>query len=712
MTIPRPRLAGTIALLATFSIAFAYSSTPAGAALVHNYLNQLQTEGKPNFVAAGPNGEIYVGMNAENGVYTLAELNVLGKVVRDIDVGTRFGSLAVDSNGDLYAAERGEGASGVDEFNSNGEFVRKLTGEDVPMSAPVHGTTFNEIEVAVDHANDVYVFDERADAIDEFSPSGAFVQQIVVNEVPAGAPEPGPVGVPQRFAVDPANGDVYILSQPNSISTSGEKESIDEFDASGVFIRQITGTNIPAEALVGGRFQYTEGLAVDLSGNIYVTDGRGAVDEFNASGAFIAQITGNNVPTSAPVNGTLGKPAGLGLDPSGDLYMTDHMNKVVDVVEYGRELANVATGSFSGLASSTVTLGGEVNPEGRTVTGCQFEYGISTSYDGSVPCVTMSGGPVGAGSSPVAVSAQPVGLSSGVTYHYRVAATNDEGTNFGADQSFDTAPGVAGSVRASNITSFAARLTGLIEPGEFTPSYHFVYGTTSAYGSSFPQPDALAGVDGQQTVSQTLTGLAPDTTYHFALITTNFGGGESIGPDETFTTRPLVPPTISTGGTQAVGETSVTLTGSVDPEGLPTTYHFEYGPSTGYGSSWPGIVVAAGSASAGSPVAVSVPNLQPGATYHYRLVASNEDGTTYGADQVFSTQGYPASVIQEAPVLTANLGYIDPETGPRPKSTPKTLTGARKLANALKECAKKPKKQRASCEAQAHKRYGPAKRNR
>jgi hypothetical protein len=698
MSIPRPRFAGTIALLATFSITLVCSSTPAQAVFVHNYLNQLQTEihSVPTSVAAGPDGEIYVVAHPGEGSI-VDEFNTLGEIVKKMALpGRGPESMAVDSNGDLYVTEGGEQgyheeATGVEEFNSTGEFVRRLPGEG-------SGT-----KVAVDLADNAYVFDQRAEAVDEYSPSGVFVQQWAVDEVPAGAPEPGPLLGPSEFAVDPANGDVYILDDRSQSS-----EAIDEFDSSGAFIRQITGENIPAGALVEGRFQRSGGLAADASGNVYVSDGRGAVDEFNASGGFVAQLTGDDVPESAPVHGTLGRPFGLGIDPSGDLYVTDYSDNVVDAFEYGRELADVATGSFSGLASTTITLDGEVNPEGRIVTGCLFEYGNSTSYGGSVPCVTVSGGPVGVGSSPVAVSAQPVGLSPGVTYHYRIAATNDEGTNYGADESFITPPGVAGSGQASNITSFAARLTGLIEPGEFTPSYHFVYGTTSAYGSSFPQPEALAGVDGQQTVSQTVTGLTPNTTYHFALVTTNFGGGESIGLDETFTTRPLVPPAVSTGGAQAVGETAVTLTGSVDPEGLPTTYHFEYGPSTGYGSSWPGVVVYAGSASAGSPVAVSVPNLQPGATYHYRLVASNEDGTTYGADQVFSTQGYPVSVVQEAPVLTANLGYINPETGPPPKSTPKALTGAQKLANALKACAKKPKKQRASCEAQAHKRYGPA----
>jgi hypothetical protein len=240
-----------------------------------------------------------------------------------------------------------------------------------------------------------------------------------------------------------------------------------------------------------------------------------------------------------------------------------------------------------------------------------------------------------------------------------------------------TPPIVEGPALASKITSFAATLTGVLGSGELTPTYHFVYGQTSAYGSSFPLPDANAAAGGVQTVSQTLTGLQPGTTYHFALVTTNFGGTVSVGPDATFTTRPSVPPAVSTGGAEAVGQTAATLTGAVGPEGLQTTYSFQYGTGSGYGSSWPLIAVSAGSGSAAQSVAVAVPNLAPGVTYHYRLVASNEDGTTYGADQALTTQGYPTSAVQATPVLTTQLGFVDPEAA-RAKGKPSKHRGKRK----------------------------------
>ena len=96
-----------------------------------------------------------------------------------------------------------------------------------------------------------------------------------------------------------------------------------------------------------------------------------------------------------------------------------------------------------------------------------------------------------------------------------------------------------------------------------------------------------------------------------------------------------------------------------------------------YGSSWPGVQVFAGSGSTAQPIAVTVPNLQARASYHYRLVASNEDGTSYGADQTFTTPAYPASVIQEAPMLTTNLGFVNPEPRSSASRRPPPRSGPR-----------------------------------
>jgi Glycosyl hydrolase family 76 len=100
-------------------------------------------------------------------------------------------------------------------------------------------------------------------------------------------------------------------------------------------------------------------------------------------------------------------------------------------------------------------------------------------------------------------------------------------------------------------------------------------------------------------------------------------------------------PTVTTGPTTGVTQTSVTVTGTVNPNGLSTAWHFEYGLTSSYGTriadqSVVGAIVN---------VASQLTGLDAGVTYHYRLVASNALGTAYGADQVFATEA-PTSTQQ------------------------------------------------------------------
>ena len=98
------------------------------------------------------------------------------------------------------------------------------------------------------------------------------------------------------------------------------------------------------------------------------------------------------------------------------------------------------------------------------------------------------------------------------------------------------------------------------------------------------------------------------------------------------------------------------------------------------------------------PVTVYLQSLLPGTIYHFRLVASNAGGTVDGPDMMFTTEEYPASIVQQAPLIkTVSLA---------PKATRKSLTVAQKLASALKACEKQPRKRRAGCESRARKKYG------
>ncbi len=134
--------------------------------------------------------------------------------------------------------------------------------------------------------------------------------------------------------------------------------------------------------------------------------------------------------------------------------------------------------------------------------------------------------------------------------------------------------------------------------------------------------------------------------------------GKSSGGGETATLAERLElnlPAATTSAPTKVGVEEATLNGTVDTNGEPSTYWFEYGLTTAYGSSAPAEPKAL-SASA-TPTAVSQPlsGLTEGTTYHYRLVARNPAGTVAGADQVLSTAARPqTTIISATPTFTGH----------------------------------------------------------
>jgi hypothetical protein len=98
------------------------------------------------------------------------------------------------------------------------------------------------------------------------------------------------------------------------------------------------------------------------------------------------------------------------------------------------------------------------------------------------------------------------------------------------------------------------------------------------------------------------------------------------------------PPTVTTEPADPVGATTATLNGTVDPNGAPALYHFEYGPTTAYGAAT--TPEAAGSGDAPLAVQATIAGLSPARTYHVRLVANG----VAGADRTFTTAPLPPAV--------------------------------------------------------------------
>jgi hypothetical protein len=89
--------------------------------------------------------------------------------------------------------------------------------------------------------------------------------------------------------------------------------------------------------------------------------------------------------------------------------------------------------------------------------------------------------------------------------------------------------------------------------------------------------------------------------------------------------------------TAEIGASEVKLGALVNPGGIQTTYRFEYGPTSVYGSSTPFPEGSVGEGLESHAVWASANGLAAGTTYHYRVVATNELGTVYGPEQTFTT---------------------------------------------------------------------------
>jgi hypothetical protein len=107
------------------------------------------------------------------------------------------------------------------------------------------------------------------------------------------------------------------------------------------------------------------------------------------------------------------------------------------------------------------------------------------------------------------------------------------------------------------------------------------------------------------------------------------------------TSTPTPPPSVATNPATNVVNFSATLNGTVNPNGLSTAVHFEYGTTTNYGSN---TATQNYSGSTTQNVIANVSNLTAGATYHFRIVGNNAAGTTYGADGTFTTPAARAVV--------------------------------------------------------------------
>jgi plastocyanin len=136
-------------------------------------------------------------------------------------------------------------------------------------------------------------------------------------------------------------------------------------------------------------------------------------------------------------------------------------------------------------------------------------------------------------------------------------------------------------------------------------------------------------------------------------------------------TIPPPPPTANTGEATSLTEMGATLNGTVNPNGQPTFYYFNYGKTASYGEKTPEQPAGEGTVAQPAPAAVS--SLSAGTVYHFQLVATYASGksTTLGADRTFTTvspPGAPAAITGAATSVTETgatlAGTVNPDGQP------------------------------------------------
>lgn len=201
-----------------------------------------------------------------------------------------------------------------------------------------------------------------------------------------------------------------------------------------------------------------------------------------------------------------------------------------------------------------------------------------------------------------------------------LAATDLYGYNSAVYQEVDKAWDAVGVIdepiitklEAYDITATTVKLRGALLPRGNAVTYHFEYGATPALGTS------SSVYSYTNNVEAILTGLQSETKYYLRLVATN-ENGSTFFPLE-FTTISLAP-LVRIKQTVDVTETTATLHGEINPNSLPTTFYFEYGPTPALGLITPDYSLPG--ATEFLSVSAPVTDLQPLQTYYYRLVATN-----------------------------------------------------------------------------------------
>jgi len=306
----------------------------------------------------------------------------------------------------------------------------------------------------------------------------------------------------------------------------------------------------------------------------------------------------------------------------------------------------VTTNASVAPTDTTAVLTGTVTPNGA-FTNYWYEYSVSSDLSNKTSSRSQT---IGSGFASISAPGYITGLVKDTTYYFRLVALNDYGKIEGAQYSFQTShgnPPPVGSVpttrtlAASGISRTTANLNGEVTPNRASTQYWFEYGKTANLGDTTAIVSVGDGTAKLPAVAS-LAGLDPITTYYFRLNAQNQFGTVNGAILNFKTAGPLSAsaPSVVTRSATNLSTSTVTLRGTVNPNGAETRYWFEYSTDSIFGLALLRSTEqkSAGGGSNTTSVDASVSGLSPKTNYYFRLVAQNSFGVVRGERAEFKTK--------------------------------------------------------------------------